>query len=187
VSASRSTSGSSDLGFGLKYQLVSEGETWPDLVASLDVVAPTGNAETLDPLEIFPIRFGGGRWRLGGGLNFVRSYDPAVLFGGISYTHSFPADLASVPVSGGDIFSYSFGLGFALNDRITLSGQFGGIYVTQVTRAGETIITNREAFTLRTALTYRFSSGQYIEPSISYALNRDSSDVVVALSYVHRF
>ncbi len=38
-----------------------------------------------------------------------------------------------------------------------------------------------------TALTYRFATGQYIEPSITYAVNRDVSDVVLGLSLVQRF
>jgi hypothetical protein len=177
--------GLADMSFGLKYLLVSESDRWPDLIASLTATAPTGEAQ--NPLSIFPVRLGGGRWLVGGGLNFVRSYDPAVLFGGIAYTSAFDGTVSGLTVSGGDTFSYSLGLGFALNDQLTVSGQFTGAYSDRIKLQGTTLNVEREPLALRSALTYRFATGEYIEPSITYALNRDAPDAILGLSFIRKF
>jgi hypothetical protein len=184
-SAGKSTTGFGDLGLGLKYLLVPEGKTWPDVVLSWNAVAPTGNIESpLDPLHV---RLGSGRWRLGGGLTVIRSYDPAILYAGVSYSHALSGEVDHFPVSGGDMFAYNFGLGFALNDRLTLSGLFQGSYVTQLNSGGRILNTNTEVFSLQSAITYRFSTGQYLEPSVTYDINQDASSVVLGLSYIQRF
>ena len=54
-----------DIRLGLRRTILHEGNWRPNLVATLEGKVPTGDSS----------------WALGGGLSFVKSYDPAVLFG----------------------------------------------------------------------------------------------------------
>lgn len=178
--------GIGDLRANLKYQVVREHGLWPDIIASVGFRAPTG--EEPDPRDANAVAIGGGRWETSATLTFVRTFDPAVLFGSIGYTHLFDADIRGVEYSGGSGIDYSFGLGFAINDQITLSGQFFGAYQNEVDVNNRTIpLSSREPMSLRSSLTYRFSRNQYIEPSIIYGINDDATDTVIGLSFVRQF
>ncbi|GEO43189.1 hypothetical protein SAE02_73370 [Skermanella aerolata] len=178
--------GLGDLVAGLKYLAVREDELWPDIVLAGSVTFPTAK----DPAIGNPNRvaLGGGRWRVSGAATFIRSYDPAVLFGSVGYTHSFKDTLSGVEIEGGQSVSYSFGAGFAINNQISLSGQFFGAYQTEIKLNGEEIDgSNREPMALRSSLTYRIADGQYLEPAVTYGLNDSAPDVILQLSYSHRF
>lgn len=178
--------GIGDLIAGLKYLVVREDELWPDIVLAGSVTFPTADDPTIgNPNRV---ALGGGRWRVSGAATFIRSYDPAVLFGSVGYTHSFKDTLSGVEIEGGQSISYSFGAGFAINNQISLSGQFFGAYQTEIKLNGEEIDgTNREPMALRSSLTYRISDGQYLEPAVTYGLNDSAPDVILQLSYSHRF
>lgn len=179
--------GLGDVAFGLKYLLTAEDEDWPDLVAALTVRAPTATGPAPDVINNLVAPLGNGRWLVTGGLTFIRSYDPAVLFGGIDYTYASDGQLNGATISGGDIFGYNFGLGFAINDQLTLSGQFLGAYQTTTRRNGVAVIGEREPMALRSSITFRFSKNQYLEPSVTYGLNSDAVDTVLNLSFVRQF
>ena len=178
--------GISDVVAGLKYLLVREDENWPDIVLAGSVTFPTADEPQIgNPNRV---ALGGGRWRLSGAATFIRSYDPAVLFGSVGYTHSFKDTLGGIDIEGGQSINYSFGAGFAINNQISLSGQFFGAYQTEIKLNGEEIDgSNREPMALRSSLTYRISDGQYLEPAVTYGLNDSAPDVILQLSYSHRF
>jgi hypothetical protein len=96
--------------------------------------------------------------------------------------------LSGIDIEGGQSINYSFGAGFAINNQISLSGQFFGAYQTEIELNGEEIDgSNREPMALRSSLTYRISDGQYLEPAVTYGLNDSAPDVILQLSYSHRF
>jgi Putative MetA-pathway of phenol degradation len=177
--------GLGDISFGLRYLVLSESDVLPEVTLGLDVLAPVGKEPNLDA-DTSPA-LGSGRWRVGGSLTFVRSYDPAVIFGTLGYNHGFEGTVSGDEIGGGHVYSYALGAGFAVNNQITLSGQFQGAYQTQLRfNDAKSVGSDREPMSLRSSLTYRIAPNQYIEPSIQYGLNDDAADAILTLSYTGR-
>ena len=88
-----------DVNFGIYYQFVKEHGSVPDVVGSLRVKAPTGTAPfgikllQSDPNNtnlVAPSKLptGNGFWSLTAGVSVLKTYDPVVLFGRVSYTYN---------------------------------------------------------------------------------------------------
>jgi hypothetical protein len=184
---SNDTFGFGDVSAGIKYVLVDETNHRPSVIFSTNLSAPTGGAP--NETGVFT---GSGHWTLKNGLVFIKTYDPISLFCVIDYTHSFKSrhfyndDIHDVQP--GEAVGYNFGFGFAINGNIAISSQLTGIYATNDQIDGNAIGgSSREPISLRLALTDRWSKNTYIEPSVTFGLNRDASDVRLMLALVHRF
>ena len=130
-----------DVSFGVAYKFLDESEDWPDAVFSFRVKAPTGK----DPYGIkfvssdksnsltFPesLPTGNGVWSITPGISLVKTFDPAVLFGTLSYTHNFDESFSDISaqqgvvvpgkVRLGDSFQVGAGVAFALNEKMSMS------------------------------------------------------------------
>ncbi|WP_458237698.1 hypothetical protein, partial [Pseudomonas sp. P5_A2_2] len=130
-----------DVNFGIAYKFLDESVNTPDAVVTLRVKAPTGK----DPFGIKLIRVddnsnlavpeslptGNGVWSITPGISLVKTFDPAVLFGSLSYTHNLEEsfdDISSNPavktpgkVRIGDSFQIGTGIAFALNEKMSMS------------------------------------------------------------------
>lgn len=130
-----------DVNFGIAYKFLDESANTPDAVVTLRVKAPTGK----DPFGIKLIRVadnsnlavpeslptGNGVWSITPGISLVKTFDPAVLFGSLSYTHNLEEsfdDISSNPavktpgkVRIGDSFQIGAGIAFALNEKMSMS------------------------------------------------------------------
>lgn len=145
-----------DLTVGVRRTLLREAAGRPDIIASVDAVIPTDDDRG---------------YALGGGVSFVKSIDPVVLFAGASYGHGLRRNLPD----GGRLpsrhsFAVSLGYGLALNDTIAISTAASGVF----TRAAvfENIPSGQsESFSLRFALTSALTGGLYIEPSVTVGLS----------------
>jgi hypothetical protein len=91
-------------------------------------------------------------------------------------------------VDPGETIGYNFGFGFAVNGDISLSTQVSSSYQSDAQADGQRIFaSSREPASFRSALTYRYSKGTYIEPSVIIGLDRDTPDFAVGLSLTYRF
>jgi len=130
-----------DVNFGIAYKFLDESVNTPDAVVTLRVKAPTGK----DPFGIKLVRVadnsnlavpeslptGNGVWSITPGISLVKTFDPAVLFGSLSYTHNLEEsfdDISSNPavktpgkVRIGDSFQIGAGIAFALNEKMSMS------------------------------------------------------------------
>ncbi|MNK61975.1 hypothetical protein D3C87_811430 [compost metagenome] len=130
-----------DVNFGIAYKFLDESANTPDAVVTLRVKAPTGK----DPFGIKLVRVadnsnlavpeslptGNGVWSITPGISLVKTFDPAVLFGSLSYTHNLEEsfdDISSNPavktpgkVRIGDSFQIGAGIAFALNEKMSMS------------------------------------------------------------------
>ncbi|KAB0564737.1 hypothetical protein C9383_17670 [Pseudomonas palleroniana] len=130
-----------DVNFGVAYKFLDETPSLPDAVVSLRVKAPTGK----DPFGIKLIKqpdndnlflpeslpTGNGVWSITPGISLVKTFDPAVLFGSLSYTHNFEESFDDISsdvnqkVGGkvrlGDSFQIGAGVAFALNEKMSMS------------------------------------------------------------------
>ena len=179
--------GFGDLVAGLNYEVRRESAGGPDIIASASVSMPTGSKPDEEGLSL-----GTAHWTAITGVQFIRMADPVALFGGVRYEHQFPARYflgdAEHDVDPGGTAGYNFGFGFAVNEYVSLSAQVTGSYQGDVRADGERVFaTSREPVTLRTALTYQYSRGTYIEPSVTIGLNDDTPDFALGASLTHRF
>jgi hypothetical protein len=123
--------GLGDIDFGLHYQLNRGSGGWPFFVANLRGQSDTGDGPyDVDPTEEAPT--GSGFWGVEPSLTVIYPTDPAVLFANIGYVHNFASsvnqdfstDTGTVRVERvdpGDSIRASFGVGFALNEDLSLS------------------------------------------------------------------
>ncbi len=159
--------GPGDIVAGFKHLIVAEHGNLPDIVGSVNLYFPTGKrSEGYNPLNL-----GSGVWQMSSSLSFIKSSDPAAIFGTVGYNHSFGSEI-------GKNINYLLGVGFAVNPKLTLSGQFAGAYEFE---------TKREPMSFRAGLSYNSGLNQYIEPSVTFGLNDDATNTVINLSYSRRF
>jgi hypothetical protein len=91
-------------------------------------------------------------------------------------------------VKPGEMAGYNFGFGFAVNESISLSAQILGSYQSASKADGAKVFgSSSEPVSLRSALTYRYSKGTYIEPSVVIGLDDDTPDFAFGISLTHRF
>ncbi|MFK5970219.1 MAG: transporter [Candidatus Marithrix sp.] len=184
--------GIGDISAGFSYQLFTENQNKPDVIGSINVVIPTGNEPDITDFDINSpnqVALGSGFWRITTGLTLVKAFDPAALFGGISYTHSFANTFNDgVKMQLGNSFSYRFGMGFAINYQLGWFSQFLSTYQTDTKYNGiKNLGSAQEPMSLETGITYTLRRDNYIQPTLSFGLNDDATDVAVDISYVRKF
>ena len=162
--------GLGDVGGGLKYQVWREGPGTPDIVLSLEGRAPTGK----EPL------LGTGHWSVGATIGLVKTFDPVVLFGRVGYAASL-GDGADDP---GDVVAYQFGIGYSLNDRVSLTTQLTGAVVVDGANVQDT---NREIISLQFSVTMRVTKHLFMEPFVAVGLTQAARDVIVGVSVPYQF
>lgn len=139
--------GLGDVNVSVNYKVLTETTHRPDTVLTFGVTAPTGrepygikwvNAAANSQYEQFAVPTrqptGNGVWQTSLGASFVKTMDPAIVFGNIGYIHSFtrsfkdidtdPQIITPGSVRLADIYYYGAGLAFAFNDRASLSLSF---------------------------------------------------------------
>ena len=133
-----------DVNVGVAYKFLDESANLPDAVMTLRVKAPTGD----DPYGIKLVEVpgndnlavpedlptGNGVWAITPGISLVKTFDPAVLFGSLSYTYNIedsfsdisPQVNSKVPgdVKLGNSWQVGAGLAFALNEKMSMSFSF---------------------------------------------------------------
>jgi hypothetical protein len=184
---SNKEAGIGDASAGLNYELARETARGPDIIASVALGTTTGSKPNEAGLSL-----GTGHWTATVGFQFIKTVDPVALFGGINYGHQFEASYflndAVHNIDPGETASYNFGFGFAVNENISLSAQVIGSYQSDTKADGKKIFaSSREPASLRSALTYRYSKGTYIEPSVVIGLDNDAADFALGISLTHRF
>lgn len=133
-----------DISMGVSYKFLDEAPGRPDMVLSLRLKAPTGKHPYGIKLNQVPgnnnlsvpddLPTGNGVWAISPGISLVKTVDPAVLFGNLSYTHHLEESFSDIsPQRGvklpgdvklGDYFQFGLGVAFALNERMSLSMSF---------------------------------------------------------------
>lgn len=122
--------GMGDTTFGASFLLFERYRNNPDIILTLSGKAPTGDSAA--PLITAPLegQLGNGMWGIGGDLLFIQTVDPLVVFWGGGVHYLFEREFQGVDVQPGLQINYNFGMGFSVNERITLSSALLGSYVT---------------------------------------------------------
>ena len=202
-----------DVNFGVAYKFLDETPTLPDAVVSLRVKAPTGK----EPFGIKLVRStandnlyvpenlptGNGVWSVTPGISLVKTFDPAVLFGSLSYTHNFQEsfdDISSDPnqkvggkVSLGDSFQVGVGVAFALNEKMSMSFSVSDL-VQRKSRlkpnGGDwqsVVSSDANAGYFNVGMTIAASDNLTIVPNLAIGMTDDAPDFTFSLKFPYYF
>ncbi|MGE3972585.1 MAG: transporter [Porticoccaceae bacterium] len=203
-----------DISLGVSYRLFPETPNRPDIVWNTSVIAPTGRDPygidfLEDPLNTnleFPeeLPTGSGLWGVQTGLSFLKTLDPAILFGSISWRHyledgfdDLGSDPEALPSPGdvqlGDQYQLSLGIAFALNERTSLSSSFTQRFIneTEISRPGfgtQTVVgSDTTTGTFDVGVTYAMTDRLSLVTNLGMGLTNDSSDYAFTLKFPYRF
>jgi hypothetical protein len=110
-----------------------------------------------------------------GNLLFIQPYDPVVLFYGLGMERYFESRYSGIDIEPGPEYSYTLGVGFAVNDRVTLSSRFRGSYIEETEANGLRVLgSNQEPMTLRFSATVSKPCHRIVEPFVEFGLTDDS-------------
>ncbi|HET8869055.1 MAG TPA: acetate kinase, partial [Aquabacterium sp.] len=137
---------------------------------------------------------GSGFYSLQPALTWLLPSDPAVFFGGISYTHNFKRTNVSRDVlSGqkeflgdiepGNVIGLNFGMGMALNDRASFSMGVDLNSVAATRQNGEVVAgsVRTQLASLLLGYSYRYSEKTTFNLSVGAGLTRDTPDLSISI------
>ncbi|WP_068827714.1 transporter [Pseudomonas sp. BMS12] len=202
-----------DISLGVSYKFMDEAPGVPDAVFSLRVKAPTGD----DPygIKIVPVPgndnlnvpeelpTGNGVWSITPGISLVKTVDPAVLFGSLSYTYNLdesfsdisPQQGVKVPgkVALGNWFQFGLGTAFALNERMSMSFSFTEL-ISQKSKLKpdgqdwQTVSgSDANAAYFNIGMTFATSDRLTIVPNLAIGLTPDAPDFSFSLKFPYYF
>ena len=198
-----SGSGVGDVEVTARYQFNDGGLDKPYYIGSLRFKSRTGK----DPFEVITTRnatgfrdglqtelpTGSGFYGLQPALTVLYPSDPAVLFGTVSYLHSFsrsnvvlhwsdgPENIGSVKPGG--VFGFNFGMGLALNEKSSFSIGYDHSSIGKTRQNGLTAADSVrvQLGTLLLGYSYRLDSRRTLNVSLGAGLTRDTPDVTLTV------
>lgn len=202
-----------DISMGVSYKFLDEAPGRPDAVLSLRLKTPTGedpygiklyqapDNTNLNVPEDLPT--GNGVWAITPGISLVKTVDPAVLFGNLSYTHNFEESFSDIsPQQGiklpgdvklGDYFQFGLGIAFALNERMSLSMSFSEL-ISRSSRikpeggSWQTVNgSDANAAYFNLGMTYAPTNNLTFVPNLSIGLTPDAPDFSFSLKMPYYF
>ncbi|MCF4997888.1 hypothetical protein GIW70_18980 [Pseudomonas syringae] len=202
-----------DVNFGIAYKFLDESVNTPDAVVTLRVKAPTGKdpfgiklRQTDANSNLFvpdTLPTGNGVWSITPGISLVKTFDPAVLFGSLSYTHNLEEsfdDVSStvnqkVPgkVKIGDSFQIGAGIAFALNEKMSMSFSVSDLVQrrSKIKQDGgdwESVISSdANAGYFNVGMTIAASDNLTIVPNLSIGMTDDAPDFSFSLKFPYYF
>jgi len=156
---------------GIRQTLVREGVGRPDIIVSVSGQFPTDDTG----------------YAAGGGLVFVKSIDPVVLFASAGHRYAFDRASPDTTVRAPrNSFDLSMGYGLGLNDTVAISMTVSGLF------SGSTTFDNATSkqpaiFSSRFGLTTRLGEGLYIEPSVSFGLSGPGNSFAFGVTLPYAF
>ncbi|WP_419735761.1 transporter [Pseudomonas sp. COR18] len=179
-----------DIALGAQYQIVEEDAHIPAIALSLDINIPTGQKRYNDVFNRWkdPLNNGSGHWSLTPGVAFVRSADPAILFGGIGYQYAFARTLDGYHLKPGWVLKGYAGVGFALNERLSLGSRLAYAYSANLRADHQTIHgSDADPLELSFSAAYRLGDDWVISPEITLGLNDDAGPAALSAHFKRRF
>lgn len=175
-----------DIAAGLQYQLTNETSKTPAISLTIAVSSPSGERHYYDSENDWkdPLNNGSGHWIVSPGVAFVRSLDPAMIFGGISYNYLFKEDIDGYKIEPGWGLSAYWGVGFALNDSLSLGTRFSYSYSSNMNANDiEVQGSDKDAMDISFSASYRFTENWVTTPQLTYSLNNDAGASIFSLRF----
>ncbi|QAU25449.1 hypothetical protein EO087_09055 [Dyella sp. M7H15-1] len=207
--------GLGDVNFSVNYKILTETAHRPDTVLTLGVTAPTGQAPygikwvnvASSQYEEFAIPTkqptGNGVWQATVASSFVKTMDPAIVFGNVGFIHSFtrsfndidtdPEVVTPGSVKLSNVYYFGAGIAFAFNDRASLSMSFSdrinGKDSLRATGGPWTKIIGSQAnaATLNLGFTYALSPHTTIVTILGMGMTPDAPDFTLTFKIPYMF
>jgi hypothetical protein len=180
-----------DISGQVTASLFKETIDWPGVFGYVAVTAPTGpDPYWIEPgmrpfaQPINPLYFtqSSGHWNGTVGVTFVKTLEPIIMFGGLSYTHYLQREFAGSVMQPADRYTYNFGFGLAVSERTMIGASVQGIYQQNIVMDGiPRDGTNSEAVMLNLSLSQRISMGFYFEPSVTIGMTSDAPSATMTV------
>lgn len=188
-----------DIDAGFSYHLIRESGYIPDIVANVRGKFVTGKdpyglqAATIEGRQrLTELPTGSGHYGLSGGLTFVKSSDPAVLFANIGYFYNFERDVGVKyngidnvdygKVKPGDSVEYGFGIAYALNEKLSVSTSYTERFTFKSERDNNKIVSSdANAASLFFGVSHALASRASVSLSVGIGLTQDAPDTTVEL------
>ncbi len=149
------------------------------IIGSAGLTIPTGKASLItNPLDP-GTQLGGSHFAFAGDLTFIDTIDPVILFYGVGVVRRLSREFhdRTFNVQPGIEFRYRFGVGFAVNDRLTLSSALFGSHLRDSTINDQRLVGSmREPVNLRIAATIA-GNDRIQEPFVEFGLTDDATNV----------
>ena len=134
--------GLGDVEFAAHYQINDGSRGWPFFVGNIRGKSDTGTSpfdvdtdSSGNPTEL---PTGTGFWSVQPSITAIMPTDPAVIFANLNYTWNIARDIDGFgDIDPGDTFGGSLGIGFALNEKLSISMAYDHIYVLKTTQNDE--------------------------------------------------
>ena len=185
TSVDRNSGGIGDLTAGTSLHIFGAQDDLPDVIGTFAFTAPTGNFNA----PVFGVvpgqALGQGFWAASAQLLCINQYDPIVVFYGGGYRHLFKREFDGVPFAAGEQINYMLGVGFAVNDRVTLSGTFQGFYITNFELNNQVIVgSNLEPLSMRLAATIT-RRGHILEPFVYIGMTPSAPSALFGITLTY--
>jgi hypothetical protein len=83
-------------------------------------------------------------------------------------------------------YTYTFGLGFAINEKVTLSSQLFGEYQSRLQINGQGLEgSSQEPISLQLAATIARPSNRLVEPFVQFGMTQDAVAVNFGITYTY--
>lgn len=161
-----------DLSASLLGVALREGVGRPTVIWSVDSVLPTGPGDK----------------GLGAGVILAKSYDPVVLFAGLSYLHGYSIEPSETRRQlATHNWRLTLGYTYALNDTIALNNVFVVSHRSDETPSSSVLRPARESQLLQLGVTWMLGRGLFVEPSVAFALGGTAPDFSFSLNFPYTF
>jgi len=186
--------GLGDVELGLRYQLnAATGGAY--YIAGVRAKSNTGKNPFEVPIDTgtgLPTELptGSGFWGIQPGFTVVVPSDPAVFFGSVSYMYNIPRTFSGRgEIDPGDIIGFNFGMGFALNEKTSISIGYDHSVVGRVKQNGVlmpgTMI--MQLGTLLIGYSHKYSDKASFSISLGAGLTEAAPGVQLALRVPYNF
>jgi hypothetical protein len=190
-----------DVEVSARYQLNDGRRGRPIFVAEARVKPPTGRG----PFDVSyneagiatGLATGSGFWAAEGGVTMLYPTDPAVIFGGLTYLHSFARDIdktiGETPVgrvAPGDSIGVNLGFGLALNPRFSVSLGYSHNYIfpTKTVLGGTEQGSNPlQVGSMLMGWSFRMTDHLTLSNNFEFGVTTDAPDMRVVFRAPYRF
>ena len=158
----------------------------PQVIGTFAFTAPTADVNPLQGiLEPPNTLLGQGFWYGSWNVLFVHTLDPLIVFYGFGSRHGGERMSEGLKVTPGSQYTYRGGLGFAVNERVTLSACVTGSYITDPWLEGQRIAgLAMEPISLRFMATVaRPGCKQFWDPFVEIGLTPDAPNARIGMTF----
>ncbi|WP_457642476.1 transporter [Persephonella sp.] len=197
--------GFGDVAFAVSYQPFRETGTRPAVLTFLAFKTKTGISpfDLEDPEEQLPT--GSGYYAVRSGINFTKTIDPIVVFGGFAYSYNIEEEIKKYyksPTTGevskldkidpGDTVSFNLGFAYALSYNFSLNFQYAQDYTFTTKSVVNGVKNDVQNSTLNSAILkigtgWALSDRSSFNVSLSIGLTNDAPSYILEFRFPYRF